>query len=204
MAEKKSDKTDAAPASPAAPTDLLAKFLSDLAQLPKPMLEGMLNQAENEDEKVVLRNLGETLTSQFSELAGFLREGSGRLSAQQRQESEQVLRLSSAGFMFLNINSMAGNLAPQVAKMGVVGIIGEIKKIIRMLLEAFGITLPKWLETLFLLIDQLVNLFFSTGSPALATTLSRMEQDYLAELTQLSRLQRENELRADLNNEENT
>lgn len=73
-----------------------------------------------------------------------------------------------------------------------------------MLLEAFGIKIPKWLEVLFLLIDEIVKLFFSTGSPSLASILSRMEQDYLAELTQVSRLQRENDLRSELDNEENT
>lgn len=198
MANAKEDKPDTAP------TDLLSKFLGDLAQFPKIMVDGMLNQAENEDEKVVIQSLGGTLTSQFSELAGFIRERGGRLSVQQRQESEQVLRLSSAESLIASGSSLAINLAPQVAKIGLVGIVMEIKKIIKMLLEAFGIKIPKWLEVLLLLIDEIVKLLFSTGSPSLASTLSRMEQDYLAELTQLARLQRENELRAELDNEENT
>jgi hypothetical protein len=198
MADAKVDKTDTTP------TDLLSEFLRGLVQLPKVMVDGMLNQAESEDEREVIRTLGNTLSNQFSELTVYIRERSGKLSAQQRQESEQVLRLSSAGSLIASGSSLAANLAPQVAKIGLVGIIREIKKIIRMLLEAFGIKIPKWLDILLTLIDELVDLFFSTGSPSLASTLSKMEQDYLAELTQLARLQRENELRADLGNEENT
>ena len=106
--------------------------------------------------------------------------------------------------MTASASKLAINLAPQVAKIGLVGIIREIKKIITMLLDAFGIKIPKWLAAVFTLIDELANLFSSTGSPGLASTLSRMEQDYLAELTHLSRLQRENELRSEFDSEENT
>lgn len=196
MANARGDKADNTP------IDLLSKFLGDLGQLPRIMTEGMLNQAENEDEKEVIRSLGGILEGQFSELAGFIRARSGRLSAQQRQDTEQVLRLSSAESVIASGSALAANLVSPVAKIGLAGIIRDIKKIIRMLLEAFGIRIPRWLEVLLLLIDEIVNLFFSTGSPALANTLSRMEQDHLAELTQLARLQRESEVRADLDNEE--
>jgi hypothetical protein len=198
MADAKGDKTGPAP------TDLLSKFLGDLEQLPRIMIDGMLNQAGNEDEKVVIRALGGTLQNQFSELVGFIREqGGDRLSVQQRQESEQVLRLSAAGSLIASGSGLATSLGPQVAKIGLAGIVKEIKKIIPKLLEAFGIKIPKWLDVLLTVIDELLNLFLSTGSPSLAGTLSRMEQDYLAELTHLSRLQRENELRAERDNEEN-
>ena len=184
--------------------DSLPKFLEGFEQMPKLMLEGMLQQAESEDEKEVLRILGGTLAIQFSEVTGYIRERSSRLSAQQQRDTEQVLRLTAAGSVTASGSRLAVNLETQVAKIGLVGIIREIKKIIRMLLEAFGIKIPKWLDAVLTLIDELVNLFSSTGSPGLANTLSRMEQDYLAELTHLSRLQRENELRSELDSEENS
>jgi hypothetical protein len=49
MADAKGDKTGPAP------LDLLSKFLGDLEQLPRILMDGMLNQAGNEDEKVVSR-----------------------------------------------------------------------------------------------------------------------------------------------------
>lgn len=183
--------------------DLLSRFLGDLEQLPNLMLEGMLRQAETEDEKEVLRTLGGTLVTQFSELTGYIREHGSRLSAQQQQEAGRVLRLTAAGPLVTSGSRLAANLAPQVAKIGLVGIVREIKKIIRMLAEAFGIKIPKWFEFLLLVIDQLLNLFVSTGSPSLAGTLSRMEQDYLAELTHLARLRRENGARTEDDDEEN-
>lgn len=190
--------------SEGAALDLLSKFLRELEQLPKLMLEGMLQQAETEDEKEVLQAIGGTLASQFSEVTGYIRERSGRLSVQQQRETEEVLRLTMAGPLVASGSRLAANLAPQVAKIGLVGIVKEIKKIIQMLLEAFGIKLPKWFNFLSLVIDQLLNLFISTGSPSLAGTLSRMEQDYLAELTHLARLRRENELRPELDSEDNS
>lgn len=110
MADVKTDKAETAP------TDLLSKFLGDLAQLPKIMVDGMLKQADNEDEKEVIRALGGTLNSQFSELTVYIRERAGKLSVQQKQESEQVLRLSSAGSLIANGSSLAANLTSQVAK----------------------------------------------------------------------------------------
>jgi len=143
------------------------------------------------------------LATHFSEVTGYIRERSSRLSAQQLHKTDQVLRLTAAGPLVASGSRLAVNLAPQVAKIGLVGIAMEIKKIIRMLLEVFGIKLPKWFEFLLILIDQVIKLFISTGSPSLAGTLSRMEQDSLAELTHLARLRRENGLRSELDNEEN-
>ena len=185
------------------PSDFLSPFLDGLGQLPRLMVDGMLNQAETEDEKQVIRTLGVAIGNQFTELIGYIRERSDTLSAQQREESQRVLRVASANSMIGSGSGLAANLGSQVAKIGLSGIIREIKKIVQMLLDAFGIKIPKWLNALFLVIDELVDLFLSTGSPALAGILSKMEQDHLAERALSVRLQREYELRAELDHEEN-
>lgn len=188
-------------AGPAVPVDLLSTFLEQFGQLGKAIVQGMLKQAENEDEREVIRSLGGTLENQFIELSSYMRDRARRLSSQQRQEVEQFLRISSAVTLVAGGSGLAKNLASPVVRIGLSNIINEIKKIIQHL-GIFGITLPSWVIPLLLLIDEIIHDLFGIGSPRLANTLSRMEQNYLAELTHLSRLQRESQNLNQTNDEE--
>lgn len=85
---------------------------------------------------------------------------------------------------------IAQNLSSQKAKIAISDIIALIKKIIRALFEILNIRKPRWLEPLLELIDEIVNFLVSIGVLKLAHTLSRRHQDYMAELTQMKRLQR--------------
>jgi hypothetical protein len=202
MADAKTDK-----ASPVQ-GDLLTKFLTDLEQLPKAIVDGMIKQAANEDHKTIIRQLGVTLNNQFPELASFIRDQSTRLSPQQRLESEQVLRISSAATLAPSVAIFSqdmGGPAATDAKIGIADIVTEIKKLIRILLGAFGISLPSWLDGIFLLIDELIHDLLSVGALTtlfsegqtinLRDILSNNEQNHLKELTQLARLQREHALK---------
>jgi hypothetical protein len=59
------------------------------------------------------------------------------------------------------------------------------------LISLFG-SIPQWLDTLLTMLDEILNLLLSVGSPALASTLSHMHQDYMHELILLARLNKEN------------
>jgi hypothetical protein len=177
-----------------APTDPLTKFLADLEKLPNAAVEGMLKQSTDRDEGEVIRGVGATLQRQLSELGGYLRDRAGRLSLQQTQEIEQILRLSAADTLVAGALRLTGNLASPAAKIGLAGFFRELKKIILIILyRIFGDRLPGWIFIYLLLIDEHWNLLLSTGSTRLAGVLSRMEQDYLGELMQLTRLTRENQ-----------
>lgn len=195
MAEKTGNQT-------ATEDDLLSRFLRDLEKLPRTITEGMLRQTENEDERMAIRSFATPMENQLSELAGFIRDRGRRVSAQQVQEANQVLRLSAAVTLVESGSGLAANLASPITKIALAGIVQMVKKIIKDLLPALGISLPGWLNVLLDLIDEVLNRLLSVGSPQLASILSKMERDYLAELTQLSRLQRADKLLSELNGDD--
>jgi hypothetical protein len=75
----------------------------------------------------------------------------------------------------------------------------EIKKVLReiieLILDALGISFPKWLETIFLLLDELQDAIadllsdvFGLDSREFSREISEAEQHYLAELTAMTKL----------------
>lgn len=58
-----------------------------------------------------------------------------------------------------------------------------------------GTSLPKWLDGLLNIIDEIFDAIFSAGSAKMASTLSVQEQNYLSELTQLAKLQQANQFK---------
>jgi len=169
----------------------LESFLTNFGKFPQLIQEGMLRQSQDEDEKQLISGLGGVLQEQVSSLCEYTLKSSDFLSKQQTFEVQQVLRLTAADTLAGNAQKVAVNLSSTTAKVGAGGIFQELKKIIRMLLDAFGITLPKWLDALINLIDEILNKILSVGSLKLARSLSFMEQDYLGELSQLAKLEHE-------------
>jgi len=169
----------------------LESFLTNFGKFPQLIQEGMLRQSQDEDEKQLISGLGGVLQEQVSSLCEYTLKSSDFLSKQQTFEVQQVLRLTAADTLAGNAQKVAVNLSSTTAKVGAGGIFQELKKIIRMLLDAFGITLPKWLDALINLIDEILNKILSVGSLKLARSLSFMEQDYLGELRQLAKLEHE-------------
>lgn len=173
----------------------LESFLAAFAQLPQQVVDGMLLQSADEDQKTVIKAFGDVLIEQVTELSSYLRSTSSKISAQARIEVDTFLRLSAVNTLLRSARTVATNLASSSAKMSISGIFQEIKKIIEALLGIFGITLPKWVDALLVLIDEIVDWLLSGGSTHLAAALSRAHQNYLGELVQLARLEREHSWR---------
>jgi hypothetical protein len=176
------------------PVDPLSAFLAELEKLPQATVAGMLKQTEDADEKEVIRSLGATLENQVSQMSGYLRELAGRLSLQQRQELDLALRLAAAGSVVSSALQLAGKLASPAVKLSLGGIFRENKKILIIILEViFAGRLPGWILWWFLLVDEHYDRLLSVGSSRLAAALSRMEQEFLAEVTQATRWVRESQ-----------
>jgi len=188
MAEKHAEEAGQGTTSP------LEQFLGGVEKLPALVVEGMIRQTENEDEQAVIKNLGVVLQNQLRELCAYLRERSRALTPQQQQEVTQVLRLSAAVSLATSGAALARNMST-VARLGLSQIVHEIKKVIYAIFDILGWHMPKWLHKIILLIDEILHDIFGVGDTHLATSLSRMEQDYLAELTQLAKLERESRAR---------
>jgi hypothetical protein len=176
------------------PADPLSAFLAEVEKLPQATVAGMLKQTDDADEKEVIRSLGATLENQLSQLSGYLRDQAGRLSLQQRQEIDLVLRLSAAGTVAGSALRLAGNLASPAVKLSLGGIFREIKKILIIILELiFGGKIPAWIIWLLLLLDEIFDRLLSVGSSRIASALSRMEQEFLAEVVLATRWARESQ-----------
>jgi hypothetical protein len=169
-------------------TPLLNEFLQHFTELPTAIIEGAIKASDNEDERAIIDAYAETLTNQFSELAAYITEKSEKLTEQQALDVEEVLKVTSGNTLVQAGKEYAMSIGSFIKKLGLSGLVKEIKKIILAILDALGIALPKWIEALINLIDEIIDRILGGNSPKLASILSQMEQDYLAELTQLAKL----------------
>ena len=177
-------------------------FLSGFQDLTSQIVEQAFKQANDEDEKAVIKAFSPTLVNQVTELNNFILENASKSSRQQKSEVEQVLKVTSGISLVQNVKGIFPSIGSTLGKLGISRIIKEIKKIIRIILDALGINLPTWLDGLLNIIDEIFDAIFGAGSSKLATTLSIQEQNYLAELTQLAKLQQANQFKYQDDNEE--
>ncbi|MBN8570964.1 MAG: hypothetical protein J0M18_15150 [Ignavibacteria bacterium] len=174
---------------------LLSDFLLKFEQIPNDIIESLHKVTDDADEKNVINSFAPTLVNQFKELSSFVVEKSSRASSEGLRNSEQFLKISSGNSLVNNLKLSLPSIGSIVGKLGISGIIQEIKKIVMGILEAFGITLPKWLTKIINLIDEIINDLLGGGSIKMHTALSQKEQNYLAELTHLARLERASEFK---------
>lgn len=164
----------------------LEKFVDLISQVPK----GMLAQSADADEKELIAAYAKPLNEQVVQLSDYIRQVARGSSRQVIEEIGTILRLTAADALTESGMRVAQNLASQKGRIAITDIIDLIKKIIRALFDIFHIPKPDWLEPLLDLIDEIIKFLVSIGILRLAHTLSKRHQDYMAELTQMKRLQR--------------
>lgn len=172
------------------PLQALDRFLSKFVDLTSQVPKGMLAQATDADERELIAAYAAPLNEQVVQLCDYLKQRAKGASGQALEEIGTLLRLGAADALTSSGLRVAQNLSSQKAKIGMSDIIDLIKKIIRVLAKIFHINLPDWFEPLMELIDEIFNFLLSIGLIKLASTLSRRHQDYMAELTQMERLQK--------------
>jgi hypothetical protein len=169
---------------------LLSSFLENLETVPKELIEALLHVSCDEDEKNVIHAITPAFVNQFKELSNFISEQACKCSKQSAANVEQFLKISSAKMLLEDLKIALPSIGSIVGKLGIDGIIKEIKKVIKEILKLFGVSLPDWIDTLVNLIDEIIATIFGVTSAKLRITLSQIEQHYLAELTQLAKLQK--------------
>ena len=103
---------------------------------------------------------------------------------------ERLLKMTSGPTLVKSLKGALPSIGSVVGKMGIGGIITEIKKIIDFILQYLLPDLPNWIHQLILLIDEIINDILSGGIIKIKNALSQAEQNFLAELTGLARLQK--------------
>lgn len=192
MANEDEGTTPATP-EPTDPASELKRFLDAFTALPASIEQGMLDQADNEDEKAFTLAFSTPLKEQVAQLSEFVEVSSRGISRKATADVADVLRISAANTLVRQAHGIAENLSAESARIGICALFEMIKKVIRALLEIFGISLPKWLDKLLELIDEIICWLASGGNLKSHGDLSRVHQDYLADLTQLARLERESQ-----------
>lgn len=167
----------------------LEQFLTDVEEFVTDFTAKAIDVADDEDEIAVMKSLAPTIQSQFRELNVYVREKANKATKQELKEIEDFLRLSAASDMLKNARGILPSIGSIAGKFGIVEIIRAVKKILERLF-------PKWFQnpkgffsTLLLIIDELIDMFFSGGSLKVATALSTLEQNFLNELAALANLQ---------------
>jgi hypothetical protein len=169
---------------------LLNDFFTKIEKIPIDISEALLNSSSDEDEKLIIKSLVPVLTNQFAELTGFMREKTAKAPMEGVAQAEQFMKISSGSMLADNLKLSLPSIGSIVGKLGIDGIIKEIKKILKEIIRLFGINLPNWVDAILTLIDEIFNILFGGGSAKNKIMFSQIEERHLAELTQLAKLQK--------------
>ena len=169
---------------------LLNEFLTNIIQMPVDLVNAALDAAQENDEKNIINAFAPVVTSQFKEISTQLRELSLKASTQRKSEAENFLKLSSANTLVSGMKLALPSIGSLIGKLGIDGIIKEIKKIIEELSKIFNWNIGEKIWKLINLIDEIIAIILSGGLLKFKNALSQTEQNYLSELTQLAKLQK--------------
>ena len=171
------------------PTTFLNSFFSDFEAFIVELSSNLIKRADDEDEKAVIREGTAPIPGQISEMKQYVLERAENASKGELNEARRALRMANPTQIMKSGKGLFGNIGSLIGNLGIGRIIQEIKKIVRLIFDAFGWKMPKWLDLILLIIDQLVNLVLGTKSSKFATALSDAEVNYLNELEATVRLQ---------------
>jgi hypothetical protein len=169
---------------------LLNDFLTSIIQMPVDLVNAALDAAQDDDEKNIINAFAPVVTNQFKEISTQLREISLKASTQRKSEAENFLKLSSANTLVAGMKLALPSISSLIGKLGIDGIIKEIKKIIKELSDIFNWNIGEKIWRIINLIDEIIANILSGGLLKFKNALSQTEQNYLSELTQLAKLQK--------------
>lgn len=180
----------------------LKTFMSEFQELLNLIPREAEAGADDADVQTVIKSFAQVVRNQSETLSDYLVGTYDRASKQQKLDVDQVLLMTSGEELATNGKAMLPSIGSIAGKLGLSRVVKEIKKIVRLVIDALGIALPRWMDGLLNLMDEILDAILSAGSAKLATTLSIQEQNYLAELTHLARLQQANQFRFQVDDEE--
>lgn len=166
-------------------SSLLDEFLKELINIPILLTEALLKNSNDEDEKNIIIALTPTLKTQFQELSNSIQDLASKSSKQGVAEMNQILKSSAAMEVIKSFKMALPSIGSLFGKFGIQEIVFAIKKIIRAL---FGDKIPKWLDTILIVIDEIFNSLKAGDSLKIKNMLSMAEQNFLKEITLVEKL----------------
>lgn len=182
------------------PRDMLESLLASVEAFVGEITSLAVEAAPDNENRVLMRSTGESLTGQTTRLTGFIRESAARLSPAQRVELDRFLRVQDGDA----IATRAVEGTRQVLKGGVLGKLihwisqhlKELKKILlailHLIFDLLHIPWPDWLDRIIQIVDELLDLLLSLLSEVFgmdfgvaARALSEQEVNFLREMAAL-------------------
>jgi hypothetical protein len=160
-----------------------------------------LAAAGDGEDRLVIQSTGESFAIQSRKLTDYFREAATRIAPVQRRDLDQFLRVQDGEALVeraLRVTEQTLSGGGGAVTQGFLSWLNEImhtlKKIAEEIGDIFG-GLPHWLEVIFLIIDELLNLLktliggrFGLKMSEVADHASREEVNFLRELTALAEL----------------
>jgi len=166
-------------------------FAENLPQIPDEIINGLLKVTKDEDGRVIINAYAVVLQKQFAAVSCLILENADSMSKEKSRVAEELLQVTCGADLLDQVKVLSENLGSGTSKIGLAGLIQMIKKVIKWLIKNVFKKIPLWLNEFIDLLDEILHELFGIGSPKLANILARKEQNYLAQLTKLAVLNRE-------------
>ena len=183
--------------------DPLTSFLASVDRFTETIGAQAVAVTNDEEQRLLIQSTAESFVAQTRKLTDFVREAAVGIGPGQRRELDQFLRVQDGdAFVARTLQVTTRVLSPgrTSLRMSFLSWLDEviytIKKIIREIVQLIFGEVPKWLETILLIIDELLKLLksllaevFGLRMSEVADEGSRSEVNFLRELTALAELQ---------------
>lgn len=159
----------------------LEQFAEEFSKLPNLIIQGIENSNDDADFKKNAKSFLEPFKEQFSSLSNYLIEVSKNSSNENLNSANRLVQMGAGNQMVTTAKSITKNLKSIFSKLALSDIIREIKKLIFFLLDLFKA--PKWVYTVILLIDQILNALLGWDLPeTMDEVLSMREVNFYKEI----------------------
>lgn len=159
----------------------LEQFADEFSRLPNLIIQGIQNANNDADFKKNANGFLEPFQEQFSSLSNYLIDASKNSSNENLNSANRLVQMGAGNKMIATAKLITKNLKSVFSKLALSDIIREIKKLIFFLLDLFNA--PKWVYTIILLIDQILNALLGWDLPeTMDEVLSKREVNFYREI----------------------
>lgn len=202
MAKRTRGRTPPPPA-PKGNGDALSSFLASVDRFAETVSGQILVAVGEGSDRLVIQSTGESFIAQTRRVTDYLRETTPGMAPAQSRELGQFLRIQDGDALVeraLKVTTQTLAAGGNAVTQGFLSWLNEImltlKKIIRKIFDLFFGGMPKWLDAILVIIDELLNLLKTLfgGQSGLkmsevADQASREEVNFLREMTALAELE---------------
>jgi hypothetical protein len=183
--------------------DVLSSFLASVDKFTETISGQAMAAAGKGEEQLTIQSTAESFVAQTRKLTDYVREAATGIAPGQRRELDQFLRVQDGDAIVSRALSVSTKVLSPGGGPVTMSFLSwldqhmkQIKKIIMEILQLIFHKLPEWVDTVFDIIDELLNLLksllgvrYGLKMSEVADQASREEVNFLHEMTALAGLQ---------------